>query len=230
MVPPVPWERIEQFVSQLTHDLRNGLNALELQLTLLGEISANSEVLAEVKAIRGTLADVTRQLQSINAVTGPVRPHLLAYPAHDFFEDLRDRFGRLHPDAAGQIAWKIVVGNGILYVDPDLTLIALLELLGNASHFGGARAAIGLLAEAEVGGRIIVTIRESHPQPPAVSPDDWGRAPLLTTRRGAYGLGLFRARRIIEAQGGALSAVYAEANHVLTTTISLPAESPATAV
>ena len=219
----VPWARIEQFVGQFTHDVRNGLNALELQLTLLGEISANAEVIAEVKAIRNTLMDVTRQLQLVKAFTGPILPHLLSYPAKDFFEDLRDRFGRLHPDAAGKVAWKIATGDVALEVDPELSLSALLELLANAIHFGGESPAISLLAEAPAAGGITVTLRESHSQPPAVAAGDWGRTPLLTTRRGAYGLGLFRVRRIIEAQGGTLRADYSAANNVLTTMISLPA-------
>jgi signal transduction histidine kinase len=222
-VPPVPWERVERFVSQLIHDVRNGLNALELQLTLLGEVSPDPEVAAEVKALRGTLLDVTRQLQAVKSFTGPVSPHLLRYPAADFFEDLRDRFGRLHPDADGRVAWKIVVGGDIaLAIDPELSLSALLELLANALHFGGERAAIGFLAEARPDGGVTVTLRESLDTPPAIAPEDWGLTPLLTTRRNAYGLGLFRVRRIVAAQGGSLDVEYSAGNRVLATAITLP--------
>ena len=59
----VPWDRVEQFIDRLAHDVRNGLNALELQLTFLGEISSDPETVAEVKRLRGTLSTVTRQLQ-----------------------------------------------------------------------------------------------------------------------------------------------------------------------
>jgi signal transduction histidine kinase len=222
-VPPVPWTRIDKFVNQLTHDLRNGLNAIELQLTLIGEIASDAEVTAEVKVLRGTLLDMTRQLQAVKTLTGPVSPHLLNYPAADFFEDLRIRFSRAHPEAAERVQWKIDAGAGSIGVDPELSLAALLELLDNALHFSDPNAAIDFLADAEGDGGITVTLREPQQQPPAVSPGDWGLTPLSTTRRKGYGLGLFRARRIIEAQGGTLAAEYSEVDHVLTTVITLPA-------
>jgi K+-sensing histidine kinase KdpD len=222
-VPPVPWSRIDRFVGQLTHDVRNGLNALELQLTLLGEIAANAEVTAEVKALRGTLLEVTRQLQAVKTNVGPVVPQLLCYPAADFFEDLRERFQRLQPKAAERVSWEIVVDGASLAIDPELSLQALLELLANALYFGGPGTPIGFLAEAQPGGGVKVTLREAQPQRPAVATQDWGRTPLLTTRRSAYGLGLFRVRQIIEAQGGVLHAEYSEADHVLTTSVTLPA-------
>ncbi len=223
-VPLVPWPRVDRFIGQLTHDIRNGLNALELQLTLLGEIAADAEVLAEVKSLRGLLLDMTRQLQAVRSASGPVAPHLLCYPAADFFEDLQERFGRLQPEAAERVAWQINVTGASLTIDPELSLKALLEVLGNALHFSGEAAVVRFLAEARPGGGgVAVTVRETQPVPPAIPLEDWGRAPLLTTRRNAYGLGLFRVRQIVEAQGGALSVAYSE--QILATSITLPGES-----
>jgi signal transduction histidine kinase len=219
----VPWARIDRFVGQLTHDVRNGLNAIELRLTLLGELSVDPEVRDEVKALRATLGNVTRQLQSVKTLTGPVAPHLLRYPVADFCEDLRERFGRTHPDDDARIDWRIAVADACISIDPELTLGALLEILANALQFGSAcEASITFLAEERAGGSVVMQVREAQPMPPAVSPADWGRAPLLTTRNSAYGLGLFRVRRIIEAQGGSLEADYAAGSSVLTTTITLP--------
>jgi K+-sensing histidine kinase KdpD len=151
-----------------------------------------------------------------------VTPHLLRYPAADFCEDLRARFGRKFPAAAGRVDWRISVADACLLIDPELTLSALLEVLGNALHFGGAReTSITFLAEARADGSVVLELREPQSEPPGVSPADWGRAPLLTTRRNAYGLGLFRVRQIIGAQGGSLQAEYAAGAGVLTTAITL---------
>jgi signal transduction histidine kinase len=230
-IPAVPWSRVERFVGQLTHDVRNGLNALELQLTFLSEISGNAEVKAEVNALRGTLLQVTRQLQAIKSYTGPVSPHLLCYPSAHFFDDLRERFQRLHPKAAGQVTWTISPGADSLLIDPELALSALLDIFANALQFGGASAKIDLLAQpADDGGGVVITLREAQQQAPAVSTEEWGRAPLLTTRRNAYGLGLFRARQIIEGQGGTLRAEYSAASRILETVITLPAANPLEAV
>ena len=98
----VPWDRFERFVGQLAHDVRNGLNAIELQLTFLGEISTDPEAIDEVKRLRATLNQVTKQLQAVKTVTAPVSPNTLDYPAVDLFEDLRERLERLHPDCGWQ--------------------------------------------------------------------------------------------------------------------------------
>ena len=73
-LPAVPWDRVERFVGQLTHDIRNGLNALELQLTYLGEISTDPEAADEIKRLRATVGNVTRQLQTLRTATSAVIP------------------------------------------------------------------------------------------------------------------------------------------------------------
>ena len=127
--PSVPWPRIERFVALFTHDVRNGLNALELQLTLLNELSSDPEVKAEVKGMRASLADLTRQLQRVRNATGAPTPHLFAYPAVDFVEDLRDRFQRQDAGRAARVRWEIVPGTETIQVDPELSMAAVLELL-----------------------------------------------------------------------------------------------------
>ncbi len=56
----------------------------------------------------------------------------------------------------------------------------------------------------------------------------WGDQPLLTTRRGAnaYGLGLFRARRIAEVHDGDLHARYDAAARQLEVSLDLPLPAP----
>lgn len=206
--PTVPWARIEKFIGQFTHDIRNGLNALELQLTFLGEISTDPEAAAEVKQLRSTLGEITRQLQAVKIKTGSVSVHAMEYPASDFFEDLRERFDRLHASASARISWDAPVAGAVLLIDPELTIHALLELLGNGLQFGGDDAGIFVTASPASGGEgVSIVFRQNLPQAPEVAPERWGHEPLLSTRRSAYGLGLFRARRILEAQGASLDAV-----------------------
>lgn len=222
--PQVPWARIETFAGQLTHDVRNGLNALDLQLTLLSQLSTDADTLSEIRAMRGTVVDISRLLQTVKTHCGPVNPHFLHYPAPDFFEDLHDRFQRLHPEDAGQCAWSVAAEGVSLWIDPELMLIAFLEILANAMHFGRVPLAMSFDATAAAGGAALtVTLREHPEAAPALPCAEWGRTPLFTTRRGAYGLGLFRVRRIVEMHGGEYSAAYAENTGVLTTSVTLPA-------
>jgi signal transduction histidine kinase len=224
--PAVPWERVERFVGQLTHDVRNGLNALELQLTFLGEISTDPEAVEEVRRLRRTLGDVTRQLQVMKTATGKAFPQLLNYPAADLFEDLRERFERQNPAAGNKVSWEIETGDALLTVDPELTINALLELLTNALHFGEESGeVVRFSARVDGGAARMAVVTLSEPKPASAPPiltENWGLEPLRSAKRSGYGLGLFRARRIIEAQGGALAAGFSLPGCVLTTTINLP--------
>ena len=128
----LPWERVERFVGQFVHDIRNGLNALELQLAFLGEISTDPEAVEEVKHLRATLADMTRELQAMKTMSSSVVPHVLEYPASDLFEDLRARLERLHPDQARHVSWNVELApSTVVLVDPDLSIGGLLEIFAN---------------------------------------------------------------------------------------------------
>ena len=223
-VASVTWDRFERFVGQFTHDVRNGLNALELQLTFLGEISTDPEAIEEVKRLRGTLGDVTRQLQAVKTLTGPVHPNVLEYPAGDLFEDLRERLARLQPAAADRVVWSLADDPAVsLLVDPDLTIGGLIELFTNSISFAGSSLQCTTANGAEA---VSFMLCETPAVVPAVPTDQWGRTPLLSSRRGAYGLGLFRVHRIMEAQGGSLRATYAADENVLTTTVTVATDSP----
>ena len=113
----------------------------------------------------------------------------------------------------------------MLRIDPEMTILALLELLANASHFRADNSKTVIKASAQ-GAAVCVTLREHCLHPPAVAPEDWGLQPLLSTRRGAYGLGLFRVRRIVELQGGSFEVRYADPEQTLISSVTLPVASP----
>ena len=53
------------------------------------------------------------------------------------------------------------------------------------------------------GDQVAFELREPKSAP--VDPSAWGRAPFVSTRRGAYGLGLWEADRLVRANGGEVS-------------------------
>ena len=218
----VPWERVESFIGQLSHDLRNSLNACELQLTFLAEISTDPDASSEVKSLRSTLNSITKQLQTIRSAVGSSKAHKLAYPANDLLEDLRERFQRLHPAVTRRIDWKTEVEDSrVVDIDPEITLGAVLELLNNATVFADLETPIACEI-GEMDGQVHCSVTEQLETEPAVAVSDWGYLPLLSTRRGAYGLGLFKARRSLQAQGSTLTFQYSAANKTLAATIALP--------
>src|SRR5260370_39875115 len=87
----VPWIDIVQFVRQLSHDLRNHLNAAELQAAYIGELAESEELKKEVTRLRELMAAVATKLQQGRAALAPIKPTLRLYGAADFLGDLKQK-------------------------------------------------------------------------------------------------------------------------------------------
>src|SRR5207244_1339553 len=58
----VPWIDTVRFVQQLSHDLRNHLNAIELQSAYISELDANPELKGDIKRLREMISRLTALL------------------------------------------------------------------------------------------------------------------------------------------------------------------------
>ena len=216
----VSWTDIVRFVRQLSHDLRNHLNAAELQAVYISELTGDAELKTEIKRLRATIAELGAILQKLLADLGQIKPSLMPYRAVDFVEDLRQKFAHDFPQESAAVNWDVQPGDAALNVDPQLLQQALLELFANA--FQHQRGQGPLAATAKIDNdRFVFTLRE----PKAgfeLSTENWGREPLRKISQGHYGLGLNRVRVIVEAHGGELHAHYDPTESVLLTTITLP--------
>jgi signal transduction histidine kinase len=216
----VRWNDVVRFVRQLSHDLRNQLNAIELQTTLVSELVQNEELKGEVKRLRGMISGLTTTLHDISSKLNVPTPDRMVYRAADFMEDLRKRVGQQFPQENLAIIWKIDLNDEGIEIDPQLLLEAFLELVRNAFQHGPAKGEIAASAKIET-GRFLFTMIEPKERF-ELSTENWGREPLRYIGRGDYGLGLNRARRIVEAHDGKLQAQYEQERKALVTTIVLP--------
>ena len=214
---------VVKFVRQLAHDLRNDLNAAELQSAYLIEIAENGELKDEIKRLRGMIAEVGTNLQKITVALGQPRLTEMPYSARDFTEDLRQKLSTDYPQESAKVEWDVDVGDAELQIDPQLLLPALLELFANAFRHG-ADGVISVKARTE-NEDFVFTLHEPKPHFER-STENWGREPLRSVTQGHYGLGLHRTRGIIEAHGGELQARYDKESSFLITTVTVPA-SPA---
>ena len=154
----VPWTDVVRFVRQLSHDLRNHLNAASLTAAYLNEVATDAEVKIEIKRL--------------------------------------------------------------LNVDPQLLQQAIIELFSNA--FRHHRGEGSLIAFGKIDNQRFVFGLLEPKSRFDLPTENWGREPLHNVAPGHYGLGLHRARAIIEAHGGELHARYEPGESVLVTTITLP--------
>src|SRR5499427_10963425 len=90
----VPWSDTVRFVRQLCHDLRNDLNALELQSAYIGELTQDQELTSEIKRLREVVSGLNSTLQLLSRAVGEVAPNVVTYPAVEFLADMRTQVER----------------------------------------------------------------------------------------------------------------------------------------
>jgi K+-sensing histidine kinase KdpD len=219
----VPWSDAALFVRQLSHDLRNDLNAIELQSAYIGELTQDQELTREVKRLREAVSGLNSTLQLLSRAVAEVALNLITYPASEFLADMRTQIELNFPKENDEITWDVQLKDGMLNIDPQLFQEVFLELFANA--FQHDRDKGTLVATARItDGRFLFTLHE----PKAVFSSDtqnWGREPLRNIKQRHYGLGLNRVRAIIEAHGGELQAQYDPKAATLVSTVALPVSS-----
>jgi len=218
--PSVSWSDTVRFIRQLGHDLRNDLNAIELQSAYIGELEKNEEVLGEIKRLREMVSGMASTLQQLSQAVGDVRPTLISYRATDFMEDLRRKIGHDFSQENAEITWDFRVGDAMLNIDPQLLQEAFTELFANAFRHDRGKGALVATAKIDK-DRFLFALCE----PKAgfnLPTENWGREPLRKISQNHYGLGLNRVRAILEAHGGEMHALYDSERSTLITRVILP--------
>jgi K+-sensing histidine kinase KdpD len=216
----VPWSDTTRFIRQLSHDLRNDLNAIELESAYIDELQSHEELKSEVKRLRRMVAGLASTLQRLSRAVEDVNPNLIPYQAVDFVEDLRRKIEHDFPKESTEISWDIQLGDARLNVDPQFFEEAFTELFANAFRHDRDKGPV--LAKAKTdNNRFVFTLHEpkAHFE---LATQNWGREPLQKISQRHYGLGLNRVRAILEAQGGELHAQYDSKVSALITTLTLP--------
>jgi signal transduction histidine kinase len=218
--PVIPMPRLVNLVRQVTHDVRNGLNAIDLQAAFLAELAGEGEMGEEVGKLRGMVSHVTHEMQELSGRFGELRPVLVSYPVQEFLQGLKEAVEAEFERQAKRIVWEVKVGDEEMEMDYNLVTAALLELARNAIFFREGDQAIHFTTRNE-GENVVFEVRQSRSQP-LTDPDQWGREPLVSGRRGGYGLGLFYVRRIVDTLGGELEPGYDAESGELRVRLSLP--------
>ncbi len=216
----VPMEQVGTFVRQLTHDIRNGLNAIDLQAAYALELSGQSEAADEIKRMRAQIQQSARSLQSLSAHFWAAEPSIIPYSAAIFVEDLRQRLGKQNPEMESRVVWEVKLTDETIGIDIEMIFAAMAEIFRNALHFGDRDSPVSARISAEEGS-LSIEVAESKAAMES-DPSDWGVAPFRSTRRGGYGLGLFRVRQILAAHNGSITFYYDSGCALLTTRVRLP--------
>ena len=216
----IPMPDVVRFVRQLSHDLRNHLNAAELQSAFLNEIAEEAEVKQEVQRLRAMLSEMGTSLQRLTTSLAEIRLTEMPYPATAFIEDLQQKLATQKPEQSSAVDWNVQADGATLNIDPQVLQQAFLELLANA--FLHERGDGQIVANAEArDGKFHFVLREPKPAFSG-SIETWGKQPFRKVKHGHYGLGLPRVRSIIQAHRGEFTAQYDQPSSSLITTVVLP--------
>jgi K+-sensing histidine kinase KdpD len=216
----VPWSDFVRFVRQLSHDLRNHLNAAELQSAYLEELATDAEIKGEIRRLREMTSQLSAVLQKLSVSVALPKPNLISYGAAEFVEDIRLQLAKTFAKEASGISWDVQLQHSNLQIDPQLMQEALLEIFSNAFRHGSPEQSPSVSAQVE-GESFLFTLREPKQQFDLPT-DKWGHEPLHRVTQGHYALGLNRARAIVESHGGQVNAQYDPTSAILATTIRLP--------
>ena len=218
----VPWDDVVRFVRQLSHDLRNDLNALELQSAYIAELTQDQELQTEIRRLREVVATLNSTLQRLSRAVGQITPNMISYRAPEFLADMRTEIERRFSSKTDEINWDVQLQDVVLHVDPQLLQEVFVEIFANAFQHGRGNGA--LLVSASIDNdRLLFTLHEPKPAFGSAT-QNWGREPFRNVSQRHYGLGLNRVRAIVEAHGGQLQAHYDPRASALVSTVTIPVE------
>ena len=216
--------------SGLAHEIRNPLNAMNMNLQMLEEELQAVPGLdaAEPLELLGSTKNEIRRLESL--VTNFLlyaRPSPPKLEPHDVGQVLRDITTFLQADFRGHgVTLRLDVDPLLPAVDFDENKIrqALMNILVNARQVVGDGGTVTLRSRAGAAGEVVVEIEDDGP---GMSEDTRSRIfePFYSQRRGGTGLGLPIARLLVEQHGGSVE-VLSDPGKGATFRIVLPRRQP----
>jgi hypothetical protein len=196
--PIIAWPKLANFVRQHTHDVRNGLNGLDLEAALLADFVQAPEGVEGIARIRAQIRKMAAEMKALSARFSEPAISPVPIAAREMLAIWQDQHATLDPKPA--VEWQDGFADETVQVDPAAIADVMKELLVNARDFGSQRMVASGRAEK---GAAIYELREIPPA--AVETEGWGCAPFHTGRRGGYGLGLFSAHRAVAACEGRIT-------------------------
>lgn len=195
--PQLLWPKLAAFVRQHTHDVRNHLNGLDLEAALLSELVTDAEAADSVKRMRTQVRRLASDLRALSARFADPQPDPAPFAAAEFVSICKEQAAALSVELAVE---NEPPPDAAINVDGMAVAQVFKELLQNAREFGEGRVELSTAAD---GDAATFSFREKCAGD--IDPSGWGRAPFASTKRGAYGLGLWEADRTVAANGGTVA-------------------------
>ncbi|MDW7761213.1 MAG: HAMP domain-containing sensor histidine kinase [Acidobacteriota bacterium] len=191
------FREISSFTSVVAHEIKNPLNSLALLCELLHR-KGPPEVMADVALGREEVRRISDIIDRFSASLKPLRPHRENLVLRDVVREARDSVA---PGSAKPgVEFRYTETSPIrVFADRDLLIQALQNLFRNA--FEATESGEVAVKAEMIRGEILVRIEDTGRGMP---PDEAVRIfePFFSTKDQGMGIGLYAARKIVEAHGG----------------------------
>jgi signal transduction histidine kinase len=195
------FREISAFTAGVAHEIKNPLNSLALVLEMLGR-KIPAEAKGDLDLGKAQVRTIARIVDRFSRVVKAVRPEAEALTLDEVLRQSAANLAAEVPAASSRVVVEVPPGVR-LSADRDLLAQAFLNILKNAVEASGD-APVRVKGRRS-GGRVEVVVRDEGPGFPAEAA---GRLfePFYSTKEKGMGIGLYLARRIIEAHGGTIEA------------------------
>jgi signal transduction histidine kinase len=203
---------------------------IQTSVDLLDRLPPSSPQLAPVRErIRGATARIDRIISDLLDFTRVQRAGGIPvlHTAVDLDRVCRGVIAEIEATMPDRAIEFTSTGDGVVSGDPDRIAQMMDNLIGNAVKFSTAGTAVRV-ARATEGGRAVLRVANTAPPIPAEARahlfDAFYRAPQPQggPRQRGSGLGLFIARAIAEAHGGAIELAHSDAERGTEFRVELP--------
>jgi signal transduction histidine kinase len=193
------FREISAFTSGVAHEIKNPLNSLALLFELL-ERKASSETKGDLNLGKAQVRTIARIVDRFSRVVKTVQPDIEPLALDGLLHQAAENLEAEIPGAAGRLRIEAAPG---LRVAGDRELLGqvLLNLLKNAVE-ASADAPVRMQGLRN-GKSVEILVRDEGPGLTAEVQDRIFE-PFTTTKDQGMGLGLFLAKRVIEAHGGTI--------------------------
>ena len=217
----VSFETIAGFLRLLSHDVRNDLNAVDLLTAYIRDISGAESIRGELDQLRTAIRYGSERMHRLSRAFDAPRVEAIELPVHILIDDLRAQMIAAKPELQTRLHWRVEEEDANICVDPTMALEVFRELTDNALAFSPYDSVVSISVLTGEGDVFKWCFEQGMKDAPS-NPDQWGRVPFLSSRRGHYGLGLFRARRIIEAHKGSIDFLHDSGTQKLSSVVRFP--------
>jgi len=195
------YREISAFTSGVAHEIKNPLNSLSLVFEILRK-KGPAEFQDKIALGQAEVKRISRVIDEFSRLLKPFRLQRERLELREFINRVVNDYKTLAADQ--RVVVKVKVPDGLYFqADPLLLAQAVGNVLKNALEASPAGEVV--IKGEKQADKIMLTITDSGP---GLTAEEAGRIfePFFTTKKEGLGIGLYLARKIVEAHGGRITA------------------------